>query len=160
MHCPFCGTADTRVVDSRLSPEGKRVRRRRECIGCEARFTTYEIAELSLPQVIKQDKRREAFDEQKLRAGVFRALQKRPVASAQVEAALTRILDHVRACGDREIPSRQLGDWVMEELRELDQVAYVRFASVYRSFQDVHAFREEVEKLLASSASPSPDHHD
>lgn len=157
MHCPFCDTADTRVVDSRLSPEGNRVRRRRECVACEARFTTYEVAELALPQVIKQDKRRESFDEQKLRSGMLRALQKRPVGSTDVEAALARILHRARARGEREIPSRQLGDWVMEELRELDQVAYVRFASVYRSFQDVHAFREEVEKLLASSASPPPE---
>jgi transcriptional repressor NrdR len=157
MHCPFCTAADTKVVDSRLSPEGNRVRRRRECAVCGARFTTYEVAELTLPQVIKQDKRREAFDEQKLRAGLLRALEKRPVGSAEVEAALLRILDRARARGEREIPSRILGDWVMEELRELDQVAYVRFASVYRSFQDVHAFREEVERLLASSASPPPE---
>jgi len=140
-----------------LSPEGNRVRRRRECVVCGARFTTYEVAELTLPQVIKQDKRREAFDEQKLRAGMLRALEKRPVSSEAVEAALSRILDRARARGERELPSRILGDWVMEELRELDQVAYVRFASVYRSFQDVHAFREEVEKLLASSAPPPPE---
>ena len=147
MYCPFCNAIDTKVIDSRLSAEGTKVRRRRECLDCGARFTTYEIAELAMPQVIKQDSRREAFNEDKLRAGMMRALEKRPVSTEQVEKALQRIENRARACGEREVYSRQLGEWMMEELRELDQVAYVRFASVYRSFQDVNAFREEVERL-------------
>ena len=148
MHCPFCSAPDSRVVDSRLNPEGDRIRRRRECPGCGARFTTYEVAELLLPQVIKRDERREPFQEYKLRTGMLRALEKRPVSLEQVEAALQRIENRARATGERELSARQLGEWVMEELRELDQVAYVRFASVYRSFQDVNAFREEIERLL------------
>jgi len=155
MHCPFCTTQDTRVVDSRLSPEGDRVRRRRECTQCGARFTTYEVAELIMPAVIKRDDRREPFNEDKLRAGMMRALEKRPVSAEQVEAVLQRITDRIRAGGEREISSRQLGEWVMEELRRLDQVAYVRFASVYRSFQDVNAFREEIERLQQESAANS-----
>ena len=148
MHCPFCDATDTKVVDSRLSPEGDRVRRRRECAHCEARFTTYEAAELALPQIIKQDNRRESFSEHKLRAGLSRALEKRPISAEQLEACIRRIERRARLSGERELPSRQLGEWLMDELRELDQVAYVRFASVYRSFQDVHAFREEIERLL------------
>lgn len=147
MHCPFCTATDTKVVDSRLSPEGDKVRRRRECVHCEARFTTYEVAELIMPQIIKQDDRREVFSEVKLRAGMMRAMEKRPVSIEQVEDAIQRILSRARTSGERELNSRQLGDWVMEELRELDAVAYVRFASVYRSFQDVNAFREEIERL-------------
>jgi transcriptional repressor NrdR len=153
MHCPFCAAQDTRVVDSRLSPEGDRVRRRRECTQCGARFTTYEVAELIMPAVIKRDKRRELFNEDKLRAGMMRALEKRPVSAEQVEAVLRRIIDRIRASGEREISSHQLGEWVMDELRRLDQVAYVRFASVYRSFQDVNAFREEIERLQRESAA-------
>lgn len=153
MHCPFCNTSDTRVVDSRLTPEGDKVRRRRECLQCETRFTTYEIAELSLPRIIKHDGRREAFAVQKLRVGLLKALEKRPVSSAQLEAALRRIENKMRASAERELASRQLGEWVMDELRELDQVAYVRFASVYRSFEDVNAFREEIERLQQSSVN-------
>lgn len=149
MHCPFCTAIDTKVIDSRLSPEGDRVRRRRECINCGARFTTYEVAELVMPAIIKQDDRREAFNEGKLRAGMMRALEKRPVGIEQMENAIQRILRRARTSGERELYSRQLGDWIMDELRELDQVAYVRFASVYRSFQDVNAFREEIERLQA-----------
>ncbi|HXH02300.1 MAG TPA: transcriptional regulator NrdR [Candidatus Competibacteraceae bacterium] len=147
MHCPFCGGQDTRVVDSRLSPEGDKVRRRRECPQCGARFTTYEIAELVLPQVVKRDGRREPFNEIKLRAGMMRALEKRPVSAEAIERALHRILTRARASGERELNSQLLGEWVMDELRALDAVAYVRFASVYRSFQDVNAFREEIERL-------------
>ena len=158
MYCPFCNAIDTKVIDSRLSAEGTKVRRRRECFDCGARFTTYEIAELAMPQVIKQDSRREAFNEDKLRAGMMRALEKRPVSTEQVEKALQRIENRARASGEREVYSRQLGEWMMEELRELDQVAYVRFASVYRSFQDVNAFREEVERL--QSAAPSAREQD
>ena len=131
-------------------PEGDKVRRRRECLHCGARFTTYEVAELSSPRIIKQDGRREAFDMQKLRTGMLRALEKRPVSSENLEDALRRIETRIRASGERELASRQLGEWVMDELRELDQVAYVRFASVYRSFQDVNAFREEIERLQGS----------
>jgi len=147
MHCPFCAAVDTRVIDSRLSPEGDKVRRRRECPSCGTRFTTHEVAELVMPQIVKRDNRREAFNEDKLRAGMLRALEKRPVSAEQVEQAIQRIKNRIRASGDRELPSRRLGEWVMGELRDLDQVAYVRFASVYRSFQDVNAFREEIEKL-------------
>jgi transcriptional repressor NrdR len=140
MHCPFCAAVDTRVIDSRLSPEGDKVRRRRECPSCGTRFTTHEVAELVMPQMVKRDNRREAFNEDKLRAGMLRALEKRPVSAEQVEQAIQRIKNRIRASGDRELPSRRLGEWVMGELRDLDQVAYVRFASVYRSFQDVNAF--------------------
>jgi transcriptional repressor NrdR len=156
MHCPFCGSSDTRVIDSRLSPEGDKVRRRRECPNCAARFTTYEVAELLMPQVIKQDETREAFDEAKLRTGMMRALEKRPVSAEQVENTIQRIKNRIRAGGERELQARQLGEWVMTELRELDQVAYVRFASVYRSFQDVNAFREEVERLQRIGIVRSP----
>jgi transcriptional repressor NrdR len=147
MRCPFCAEPDTRVIDSRLVDEGERVRRRRECIACKERFTTYEAAELSLPRVIKSDGRREAFSENKLRTGMLRALEKRPVATERIEAAVAQIKRQMRASGEREIPSRQIGDWVMEHLRTLDQVAYVRFASVYRSFQDVRAFVDEIKRL-------------
>jgi transcriptional repressor NrdR len=147
MRCPFCAEPDTRVIDSRLVDEGERVRRRRECIACKERFTTYEAAELNLPRVIKSDGRREAFSENKLRIGMLRALEKRPVATEQIETAVAHIKRQMRASGEREIPSRRIGDWVMEQLRTLDQVAYVRFASVYRSFQDVRAFVDEIKRL-------------
>ena len=147
MHCPFCAATDTKVVDSRLSPEGDRVRRRREGPRCGERFTTYEIADLQLPQVVKRDGRREAFNEGKLRAGMLRALEKRPVSAEKVERIARRLLNRARAGGERELRSRQLGEWIMDELRDLDQVAYIRFASVYLSFQDIDAFREEVERL-------------
>ena len=147
MHCPFCTHNDTRVIDSRLLGEGDQIRRRRECMECKARFTTYETAELSLPRVTKRDGRRETFSDEKLRRGVVKALEKRPVAMERVEAALDRIRRRVREGGDREIDSRRIGELVMEELRALDQVAYVRFASVYRSFEDVRAFLEEIERL-------------
>ena len=147
MRCPFCGAQDTKVVDSRLAGEGSQVRRRRECTSCGERYTTYETAELLMPRVIKRDGTREPFNEDKLRTGIMRALEKRPVAMERVEAALVHIHHRLQASGERELPARQLGEWVMDELRELDQVAYVRFASVYRSFQDVNAFREEIERL-------------
>lgn len=148
MRCPFCHAEETKVIDSRLANEGDSVRRRRECLACGERFTTYETAELVLPRIIKQDGSRVPFDQDKLRAGMLRALEKRPVDTERVEAAVNRIRHRLRASGEREVPSRQLGDWVMDELRELDEVAYVRFASVYRQFQDVNAFREEIERLL------------
>ncbi len=147
MRCPFCGAEDTRVIDSRPAGEGAQVRRRRECTECGERFTTYERVELVLPRVVKRDGKREPFDEDKLRAGMLRALEKRPVATEQVEAAVERVKRRLRETGEREVSSRDIGEWVMEELRGLDQVAYVRFASVYRSFQDVNAFREEIERL-------------
>ncbi len=147
MHCPFCTHDDTRVIDSRLLGEGDQIRRRRECMSCKARFTTYETAELNLPRVTKSDGRRETFSDDKLRRGVVKALEKRPVPMERVEAALERIRRRVREGGEREIESRRIGELVMEELRLLDQVAYVRFASVYRSFEDVRAFLEEIERL-------------
>lgn len=147
MHCPFCGTHETKVVDSRLVAEGQQIRRRRECISCHERFTTYEAAELLMPRVIKNDGSRQPFDEDKLRAGIQRALEKRPVSIEEVEACITRIKQRLRGTGERELPSREVGEAVMAELRKLDQVAYVRFASVYRSFQDINEFREEIERL-------------
>jgi len=154
MRCPFCGDQDTKVIDSRLAGEGDQVRRRRECLSCGERFTTYESAELNLPRVIKQDGSRVPFDERKLASGMMRALEKRPVSTESVDAALDRIRRKLIASGEREVPSRRIGEWVMEELRALDQVAYVRFASVYRSFQDVNAFREEIERL---ERQPTPE---
>lgn len=147
MRCPFCSSQDTRVIDSRLVGEGEQIRRRRECTGCKERFTTYESPELNYPRVIKSDGRREPFIEDKLRAGIFRALEKRPVPVEKVETAIAKVKQTLRGSGEREVRSRQIGDWVMEELRALDQVAYVRFASVYRSFEDVRAFLEEIERL-------------
>jgi len=147
MHCPFCSAHETKVVDSRLVAEGQQIRRRRECTGCQERFTTYEVAELLMPRIIKADGTRQPFDEDKLRAGVQRALEKRPVSVEEIEASLNRIKHRLRATGEREVPSRLLGEAVMDELRKLDQVAYVRFASVYRSFQDLEEFRQEIDKL-------------
>ena len=153
MRCPFCNADDTKVIDSRLANEGCMVRRRRACQSCSERFTTFESAELVMPRMVKNDGRREHFDEEKLRAGMVRALEKRPVDTEAVEAALNRIKQRMRASGEREVPARDVGEWVMEELRELDPVAYVRFASVYRSFQDVHAFAEEIERLKREPSS-------
>lgn len=147
MHCPFCGHEETKVNDSRLAAEGRQIRRRRECLACGERFTTFETAELVMPLVVKNDADREPFDEQKLRAGILRALQKRPVEQERIESAIERITHRLRALGEREVRSRQIGEFVMDELRHLDEVAYVRFASVYRSFQDIEAFRDEVDKL-------------
>jgi transcriptional repressor NrdR len=147
VHCPFCNAPDTRVVDSRLLAEGDKVRRRRECPVCNARFTTYEVAELVLPSVVKRDGRREPFLEEKLRTGLIRALEKRPVSTEQLEKLILRVKNRVRASSERELSSQQIGEWVMDELRRLDPVAYVRFASVYRSFEDVNAFRVEIERL-------------
>jgi transcriptional repressor NrdR len=147
MHCPFCGTDDTKVIDSRLVADGDQVRRRRECISCGERFTTFETAELVLPRVIKSDGVRQPFDEEKLRSGLMHSLQKRPVSIEQIDAAILRILHRLRATGEREVKSRLIGELVMDELKQLDSVAYVRFASVYRDFQDVEAFRAEIENL-------------
>ena len=147
MRCPFCATHDTRVVDSRLASEGDQVRRRRECPSCKERFNTYEFAELTLPKIIKRDGARESFDETKLRSGMHRALEKRPVKSEDIEAAVSRIKKAMTAKGDREIKADELGELVMKELSGLDHVAFVRFASVYRSFQDVNEFTEIIENL-------------
>ena len=135
------------MIDSRLADEGDAVRRRRECLACRERFTTFEHAELRLPQIIKSDGRREPFAEAKLRAGLQRALQKRPVDAAQVDAVVAYVRRSLMGSGEREIASRQIGEWLMEQLRALDKVAYVRFASVYHAFQDLNAFREEMERL-------------
>ena len=147
MHCPFCGADDTKVIDSRLVADGDQVRRRRECVECKDRFTTYELAELLMPRVIKQDDTREPFDEAKLRAGLHRSLEKRPVSVEQIEASVSQIKRFLQGTGEREISSRLIGEKVMEQLRELDDVAYVRFASVYRSFQDLNEFRAELDRL-------------
>lgn len=147
MRCPFCNADDTKVVDSRLASDGGAVRRRRECLQCTERFTTFETAELALPRIIKTDGKHEPFDEEKLRRGLLRALEKRPVKIDDIEASITHIKHHMHTSGEREVESRTLGEWVMEELRHLDDVAYVRFASVYRSFQDIKAFQEEIERM-------------
>lgn len=147
MRCPFCATQDTRVIDSRLASEGDQVRRRRECASCKERFTTYEFAELALPKIIKRDGARESFNEKKLRSGMQRALEKRPVNSEDIEAAISRIKKTMTARGDREISADELGELVMKELSALDHVAFVRFASVYRSFQDVSEFTEIIASM-------------
>jgi|TARA_B110000879_G_scaffold170132_1_gene220398 transcriptional repressor NrdR len=149
MYCPFCNTDDTKVIDSRLVADGGQVRRRRECSACTERFTTYEMAELVMPRVIKTDGSREVFDEEKLRAGLQRALEKRPVSIEQIEVALTQIKHFLQVTGEREVSSRMIGEEVMTKLRELDEVAYVRFASVYRSFQDLSEFQDELNRLNA-----------
>ncbi len=149
MHCPFCAADDTKVIDSRLVAEGDQVRRRRECLSCKERFTTYEVAELVMPRIIKQNGVREPFNEDKLRAGLLRALEKRPVSLEDIEAVINQIKHALRATGEREVKSLVVGELVMDQLRQLDQVAYVRFASVYRSFQDLAEFRDEIERLEA-----------
>ncbi|MEM7502349.1 MAG: transcriptional regulator NrdR [Pseudomonadota bacterium] len=147
MHCPFCNHDETKVIDSRLAGEGRQIRRRRQCLACNERFTTFESAELVMPRVVKSDARREPFDEEKVRASMRRALEKRPVSADDFEQGLGRVVHRLRTMGEREVPSRLIGDLVMEELRGLDEVAYVRFASVYRSFQDVTEFQAEIERL-------------
>ena len=147
MHCPFCGADDTKVIDSRLVAEGNQVRRRRQCLTCAERYTTYETAELVLPRIKKSDGGREPFNEDKLRSGIDRALEKRPVSREDVENAINRIKHKLRTTGERELPSRAVGEAVMAELRNMDGVAYVRFASVYRDFQDVQDFSEVVRDL-------------
>ena len=156
MYCPFCGHIETKVTDSRLASEGRQIRRRRECLACGERFTTFETAELVMPMVVKGDRTREPFDESKLRSGMDKALEKRPVPRAQVDEAVSRIAHKVRGLGDREVPARVIGEVVMEELRQLDEVAYVRFASVYRHFEDVEAFHEEIRRLRGQRDSNPP----
>ena len=147
MHCPFCGADDTKVIDSRLVADGDSVRRRRECQTCGERFTTFETAELVMPRVVKSNGSREPFDEAKLRAGLQKALEKRPVSIEEIDSAMNRITHRLRATGERELGSREVGEAVMAELRSLDSIAYVRFASVYRDFQDISEFQAEIQKL-------------
>ena len=147
MHCPFCAAADTKVIDSRLVSEGKSVRRRRECGLCGERWTTFETAELLMPKVVKRGGAREPFDEAKLRQGLRKALEKRPVSDEAIDAAVRRMMDRIRESGEREVNSDHVGEAVMGELRQLDAVAYVRFASVYRDFQDVSEFQSEIRRL-------------
>lgn len=153
MHCPFCQHHDTRVIDSRVSDDGATIRRRRVCEACGERFSTLETIELKLPVIIKNDGRREAFDARKLRIGFDRALQKRPVSEEQIEAAVRAVVHRLRMTAERELPSRRVGEFVMAELRRLDHVAYVRFASVYRAFEDVADFREELDRLEHDSSA-------
>ena len=147
MHCPFCSHEETKVIDSRLACEGRQIRRRRQCLNCNERFTTFESAELVMPRLIKTDNSRQPFDESKLRNSMVRSLEKRPVSADDFEQAIGRLIHKLRTMGEREVPSRLIGQMVMEELRELDEVAYVRFASVYRSFQDVTEFQDEIKRL-------------
>ena len=158
MHCPFCTAADTKVIDSRLVGSGEQVRRRRECLSCGERWTTFETAELLMPRIVKNDGTREPFNEDKLRAGLHRALEKRPVPVDEVESAIARMQHALRSRGEREVPSKEVGELVMQALRGLDQVAYVRFASVYRDFQDISEFQDEIERLArAPEADPATD---
>ena len=154
MRCPFCSAPETKVIDSRLANEGDSVRRRRECLTCSERFTTFETAELVMPRIVKSDGSRVPFDEQKLLEGMLKALEKRPVSMETIEKAVNHIKYNLRATGDREVIASSLGEWVMDELKKMDQVAYVRFASVYRSFQDLDEFRQEIERL---EAPPEPE---
>ncbi len=147
MRCPFCTTHDTKVIDSRLANDGDQVKRRRECVACKERFTTFEAAELALPRIVKRDGVREQFQEQKLRSGMLRALEKRPVDSEQIEASVSQIKKLLTSSGEREVAANTLGEMVMKELKTLDDVAFVRFASVYRSFQDVSEFTKMIENL-------------
>ena len=147
MFCPFCTKEETKVVDSRLVTNGSQIKRRRECIDCGERFSTYEAAELVMPRIIKSNERREPFDEEKLRAGLLTALEKRPVSADQIEDALHKVKDYIRKIGEREIEAQVIGKQVMSQLKELDQVAYVRFASVYQNFQDIKDFADEVSEL-------------
>ena len=152
MKCPFCKAEKTQVVDTRESEDGDTIRRRRRCLSCDKRFTTYEMVELRMPQVVKQNGMRSEFDEEKLRTSFKRALHKRPVSAELVEAAIDNVTQKLHALGEREIGSRQVGELVMKELLKLDKVAYIRFASVYKSFQDVGDFTEAVEAVRKSPA--------
>lgn len=147
MHCPFCQHVDTRVIDSRVSDDGATIRRRRECEACGERFSTMETIELKLPAIIKSDGRRENFDARKLRLSFDRALHKRSVSEEQIEAAMRAVVHQLRMTTERELASRRVGEFVMAELRKLDDVAFVRFASVYRKFEDAADFREELDRL-------------
>ncbi|GLR63348.1 transcriptional regulator NrdR [Marinospirillum insulare] len=153
MHCPFCNAQETKVNDSRLVANGDQVRRRRECLTCGERFTTYETVELVMPRVVKRDGSREVFEDDKLRAGLQQALQKRPVDTEALEAALANIRQQCRASGEREVDSLFIGELVMQQLKKLDQVAYIRFASVYRQFKDLEEFRAEIDQLASDPAA-------
>ncbi len=152
MFCPFCSTEETKVIDSRLVSDGHQVRRRRECISCHERFTTFELAELVMPRIIKRSGSREPFNEEKMRTGLLRALEKRPVSTEQIELSINRLKSELRATGEREVSSELLGNLIMEQLKHLDKVAYVRFASVYRSFEDIREFGEEIARLGSEKA--------
>ncbi|MGK0441460.1 MAG: transcriptional repressor NrdR [Pseudohongiellaceae bacterium] len=152
MRCPFCSNDDTKVIDSRLVAEGAQVRRRRECTACSERYTTYETAELLMPKIIKGNGNREPFDEEKMRNGILRALEKRPVSVEDVEASINQIKKSLQATGERELKSLVVGELVMEHLQRLDQVAFVRFASVYRDFKDLEEFRQEIDRLTNEPA--------
>lgn len=147
MYCPFCNAIDTKVIDSRLVLEGAQVRRRRQCLLCNERFTTFETAELVMPLIIKRDGRRELFKLENLRAGMLRSLEKRPVSADVLEEALAVIMQKIRQTGEREIDSQQIGEWVMEQLYRIDHIAYVRFASVYKRFKDVSEFRQTIDQM-------------
>ena len=147
MWCPFCNHDDTRVVDSRMTRDGMQIRRRRECLKCNNRFNTFESPELKAPRIIKSGGIREAFSENKLRKGMMKALEKRPVETRDVERSVRSLVREISSVEDAEIPSSLIGEWVMRELSQLDQVAYVRFASVYKRFEDVQAFRDLIERL-------------
>lgn len=153
MYCPFCNALDTKVIDSRLIDNGSQVRRRRECIECNERFTTFESAELLMPKIIKRNEQRRPFDEDKLRTGMQKALEKRPVGMDEIEAAINEIKQQLRAKGEREITSQYLGELVMQHLKKLDHVAYVRFASVYRRFQDISEFNDAINSLRNENRS-------
>jgi transcriptional repressor NrdR len=156
MRCPYCSTEDTKVIDSRLANDGGEVRRRRECLDCHERFTTYERTELPFPSIKKNDESLVDFSEAKLRTGIMRALEKRPVDVEDIDAAVTRIVHKLLACGEREVESKQVGEWVIEELAQIDEVAYVRFASVYRRFQDLDAFHHELDLLKRKRKKKKP----
>jgi len=155
MFCPFCQAQDTKVIDSRLVGDGSQIRRRRECEICHARFTTFETADLALPRIIKSDGERQPFNGVKLKAGMLRALEKRPLSSEEVDGLFGSILTEIRQLGEREIKSRQLGEIVMRNLKKIDQVAYVRFASVYRDFQDIDEFAQEISTLTKETKKKS-----
>jgi transcriptional repressor NrdR len=156
MHCPFCRHADTQVVDSRVSEDGATIRRRRRCPACDKRFTTYERVELALPSVVKKDGTRTEFDRRKIVASMQLALRKRPVAVDEIEAAVARIEYQLLGSGEREVRSERLGELVMNELRALDTIAYVRFASVYRRFEDVSEFEDVIEEFRRASSPSKP----
>ncbi|MDC9714472.1 MAG: transcriptional regulator NrdR [Gammaproteobacteria bacterium] len=151
MRCPFCQSDDTKVLDTRLIDDGSQVRRRRECTACNERYSTREVVDLNPPKLVKSDNSRESFSEDKLRSGLLKSLEKRPVTTAQVETAIQHIRHKLMIQSEREVPASKLGQWVMQELKALDEVAYIRFASVYRQFQDVEAFRLEIDKLMSKN---------
>ncbi len=149
MKCPFCGSEDTQVVDTRANLEANTIRRRRKCLGCEKRFTTYERVDLKMPRLVKKDGSRTDFDRDKLMGSMMLALRKRPVATEEIEAAVDRVIERLRSLGEREVPTTRVGDFVIKELAKLDKIAYIRFASVYRNFETPEEFREAVQEVRA-----------